>query len=287
MDPDTICTAAGSIEMESCVAPSSNMDDGQVTREAPSSIGDTVAPPSDVTSTNKSSSDAVQLPTSTVDGAQNESPSTDGGNSSSIRVRLDRELALSRTNRLQLQSYWRQVLVKQKFQELHDEIPNLIKYHDENVTRKKELIDSLHMGIKCLRELHRDAMTANMNRIDGFVVLHNCQVGKLERDFRDRVSSFQSQHRKDVEAINSHYGDEKEAIRRCIQTQADTDERRIAAMRQEHYRELEEIRNRNRYIIDGLRSIMVRSLLNWKNNSSEHTESLHRTPMARVSNMIS
>ena len=227
------------------------MDDGQIIRE--STIGDT-APPLAVTSSTESS-DAVP----TIDDAQNESPSIDGN--SNIRVRLDRELALSRTNRLQLQSYWRQVLVKEKFQELYDEIPHLIKCHDENVARKEELIDSLHVGIKCLRELHRDAMHANMSRINNFIAVHNGQVGKWERDFRDRVSTFQSQYRKDVEAINSHYGDEKEAIRRCIRMQAETDERRITAMRQEHNRELEEIRNRNRDIIDDLRSIMDSKLV--------------------------
>jgi hypothetical protein len=249
MDPDI--TATVSIEEVSCRTPPSNMDDGQIIRE--STIGDT-APPLAVTSSTESSH-AVP----TIDDVQNESPSID--RNSNIRVRLDRELALSRTNRLQLQSYWRQVLVKEKFQELHDEIPHLIKCHDENVARKEELIDSLHVGIKCLRELHRDAMNANMSRINNFIAVHNGQVGKWERDFRDRVSTFQSQYRKDVEAINSHYGDEKEAIRRCIRMQAETDERRITVMRQEHNRELEEIRNRNRDIIDDLRSIMDSKLV--------------------------
>ena len=239
MDSENIAT--GSINKESNGTSSSNIDVGQVTLEDP--IGVTAAP----LEHRQAKSDAVA-----VDDVQNKSPST----RNRIRERLDRELALSKTNRVQLQSYWRQVLVKEKFQELHDEIPKLIKFHDENVARKEELIDSLHKGIHCLHELHRDAMNSNMNSVESFIAIHNGIVGKLECDFRDRVSSFQTQYCKDLEAINSQYGKEKEEIRRCVELQAEIDERRITAIRQVHSRELEEIRNRNRDIIDGIRSIM-------------------------------
>ena len=126
-------------------------------------------------------------------------------------------------------------------------------------------------------------MNANMNRTDSFIAVHIGQVGNLERDFRDRVSSFQSQLRKDVEALNSHYGDEKEAIRRCIRMHAETDEYRIKAMRQEHTRELEEIRNRNRDIIDGLRSIMDSKLVELGEQFERtHGESAKSTDGTRI-----
>ncbi|KAL3762237.1 hypothetical protein ACHAW5_007186 [Stephanodiscus triporus] len=224
--------------------PSSNIDDVPDTPDDP--IGNT-APPFDVSS----SANVDQV---TNDDIQNKLlPTTD---SNRITERLDRELALSKTHRLQLQSHWRQVLVREKFQELHNEIPQLIQCHDENVARKEEVIDSLLKEIRCLQELYRDATIAKMNRIEGLVAIHNGQVMKLEGDFRDRVSSFQSQFRKDIDMINSQYGKEKDATRRCVQAQAEVDARQINALQQKYYHELEEIKNRNNDVINGMRFIM-------------------------------
>ena len=86
-----------------------------------------------------------------------------------ITERLDREVALTKMHRLQTQSHWQMVLIKEKIQELHNKIPRLIQIHNDNVSRKKEVINALHQEITALRELYRDAMISNMNRIDNLI----------------------------------------------------------------------------------------------------------------------
>jgi hypothetical protein len=252
-----------SIQKESNGTPSSNADDGRDTQEDP--ICDTSLP---------SDSDEVAY-----DDFQNKAPTTD----SNIAERFAHELALSRTHRLQIDSHWRQVLVKEKFQELHNEIPQLIQCHDENVARKEEVVVSLHKEITCLQDLYQDAMISNMKCIEGFIAIHNGQVLKLEVDFRGRVSSCQSQYRKDFEAINLQYGKEKEAIQRCVETQAEMDERQINALRQEHHHALEEIKNRNHDIINGMRFIMDSKLENLEEQFERtHGELTQNTDGTRI-----
>mmetsp|Transcript_16577 Transcript_16577/g.39683 ORF Transcript_16577/g.39683 Transcript_16577/m.39683 type:complete len:538 (-) Transcript_16577:60-1673(-) len=189
----------------------------------------------------------------TSDGSQNHD-STDNVNE--MTEKLNRELALSNTHRLEIQSHWRQVLGKEKFRELHDEIPQLIQYYEQNVSRKKGVISSLEREVRNLQELYQDAMVANMHRMEDLIAINDDQVVRLERDFRDRVSSLQSQFRTDIEEINSQYDKEKETVRECIQRQAEKDERQIKALRQEHQHELEEIKNRNLEHINSLRFVM-------------------------------
>ena len=90
----------------------------------------------------------------------------------SIELPKDSIVALTKMHRLQTQSHWRMVLIKEENQELHNEIPRLIQIHNDNVSRKKEVINALHQDIKALRELYRDAMIANTNRIDNLSTIH-------------------------------------------------------------------------------------------------------------------
>lgn len=171
-----------------------------------------------------------------------------------ITERLDREVALTKMHRLQTQSHWRMVLIKEKIQELHNEIPRLIQIHNDNVSRKKDVIAALHQEITALQELYRNAMIANLNRIDNLITLHN-EV-KLEREFHDRVSMLQLQHRKELEVIDLQYSKEKETIRHTIQTQTAKANAQISTLRRDHFRELDEIQHRNTDIINNMRSMM-------------------------------
>lgn len=193
--------------------------------------------------------------TISIDNDENTTPN-DNRPHSAITEKLNRELALSNTHRLQFQGHWRQILSKEKFQELSNAIPQLKKYHDENISRKKNVIDSLQGEIQHLQELYQDAMVANMNRMEDLIAIHNDQVVKLERNFRDKVSSLQSQFHADVDQINTQYSQEKEAVNVSIQRQAERDEAQLQSLQQEHQHELEEIKNRNLEYINSLRFVM-------------------------------
>lgn len=177
-------------------------------------------------------------------------------NGNGMAERLDRELALSEKHRLQLQGHWRLALSKEKFKELRDEIPRLVRYHDRSAARKREVIDALRAEVASLQQLCQDAMVANMNRTEDLIAIHDDRVVKLERAFRDGVSVRQSRFRSDVEQIRAQYETEKDAIRERIRGQAEEDERRIRALRQDHQHELEEIKNRNLEHVNGLRFVM-------------------------------
>jgi hypothetical protein len=173
-----------------------------------------------------------------------------------ITERLDREVALTKMHRLQTQSHWRMVLIKEKIQELHNEIPQLIQIHNDNVSRKKEVINALHQEITALQGLYRDAMIANMNRIDNLITIHDDTVAKLECEFHDRVSMLQLQYPKEFELIDLQYSKEKETIRHTIQTQTAKANAQISTLRRDHSRELDEIQRRNTDIINNMRSMM-------------------------------
>ena len=148
------------------------------------------------------------------------------------------------------------VLIKEENQELHNEIPRLIQIHNDNVSRKKEVINALHQEIKALRELYRDAMIANTNRIDNLIAIHYDTVVKFECEFHDRVSMLQLQYRKEFDLIDLLYSKEKETIQHTIQTQTAKANAQTSTLRRDHSRELDEIQRRNTDIINNMRSMM-------------------------------
>lgn len=192
----------------------------------------------------ESSSVGDEAPKNLIDGAQYH-PYPSGSTNGSVIEKLDHELASSNIHRLQLRSNWRQVLVKEKFQELHDELPQLIQHHDENVAWKKQVIDSYQTGIQDLLRLHQNARVTNRKRNEELIAIHNDQVAKLEHDFRARVSSLQSQSHSDLAAINAQYDHEKEVIRLFLQRHEAMNDAEIQSLHQKHWNELDTVKRRN------------------------------------------
>jgi hypothetical protein len=170
-----------------------------------------------------------------------------------ITQRLNRELALSKSHRHEIESHWRQILRKEKYKELHEEIAPLSEYHEQNVERKKEVIKSTQHEFDYLQELYRKAMVANIVRMDEFITIHDDQVILLESDFRERVELLQNEFRREVERINAQYDREKEAVRQCIQKQQQKNEYMAELLKQDTQHELEEIKNRNLEDVNSLR----------------------------------
>jgi len=154
---------------------------------------------------------------------------------------------LDQKHQLQTQSHWRMVLIKEKIQELHNEIPRLVQIHNDNASRKKEVINALHQEIKALQELY---LLPCYNTYDDTVV-------KLACEFHDRVSMLQMQYRKEFELIDLHYSKGKETIRHTIQTQTAKVNAQTSTLRRDHSCELDEIQRRNTDIINNnMRSMM-------------------------------
>ncbi len=197
-----------------------------------------------------STSSVTNVAGGTWDGAQySNSPNC------TVTEKLNHELAMSNLHRLQLQTNWRQVLVKEKFHELRDEIPRLIKYHDENVEWKRQVIDSYHTGIRNLQQLHHDATVTHRNRIEELITIHNQQVAKLEHDFSARASSLRSQSNAHLERINSQYNQEKDVIRQFLKYHEEKGVAEVQALHQKHQHELDTLKRRNIDQINDVRSI--------------------------------
>ena len=204
-------------------------------------------------STNDTSSESI----SDVRSGHNESNATENTcNESEITKRLNRELALSSAHRNEIECHWRQVLRKEKFKELHDEIEPLAKYHDRNVTRKREVIQSTQNEFDHLQELYRKAMVANIFRMEELVNIHDDQVILLETTFRERVKALQDEFRNDVESINTQHKKEKDVLRQCIEKQKQKDAYMTELINQDTQHEIEEIKNKNLEGVNSLRFVL-------------------------------
>ena len=175
---------------------------------------------------------------------------------SEISKRLNQELSLSTTHRNEIESHWRQILRKEKFKELHDEIKPLSEYHDQNVRRKKEVIQSSQHEFDHLQELYRNAMVANIFRIDDLITIHDDYVLLLQTTFRERVEALRNEFCDDAERINAKYDTEENTIRQCIRKQHQKDEYMAELMNRDTQHELDEIKNRNFEDINSLRFVM-------------------------------
>ena len=174
-------------------------------------------------------------------------------NDSDVIKRLNRELALSTTHQNEIESHWRQVLRKEKFNELHDDIEPLAKYHEQNVTRKQEVIQASQNEFDHLQELYRKAMVSNMFRMGELITIHDDQVILLESAFRERVESLQKEFVCDVANINANYEAKQESVRVTIKKQQQKDEYMTELINQATQNQLEEIKNRNLEDVNSLR----------------------------------
>mmetsp|Transcript_26711 Transcript_26711/g.56865 ORF Transcript_26711/g.56865 Transcript_26711/m.56865 type:complete len:526 (-) Transcript_26711:81-1658(-) len=172
---------------------------------------------------------------------------------SEIAKRLRKELTLSETNRYETDSKWRQILRKEKFQDLVDEIPSLSDYHDQNVQRKKDMIDSIQNEINHLRDMYHEATVANINRVEDLISKHDDQVVLLERDFREKVDLLQRKFEEDRQCITFKYDQDIESVRQGIERLRQMERNQQERQRQEQQHELEDIKNRNLDSINGLR----------------------------------
>ena len=106
---------------------------------------------------------------------------------SEINERINEELALSAIHRKHVENHWRQVLRKEKFQELRNDIGSLQNYHQQDIQRKKNVLQSIQRETASLQQLYHGAMVANINHMEGMIAIHDEQVVLLEKNFHDRL----------------------------------------------------------------------------------------------------
>ncbi|KAL7471272.1 hypothetical protein ACHAXS_011596 [Conticribra weissflogii] len=159
--------------------------------------------------------------------------------------RLRQELTLSATNRHETESKWREILRSEKFQDLVDELPSLSDYHDQNVQRKKDVIDSIQNEINHLRNLYHEATIANIKRVEDLISKHDDQIVLLEIVLRDKVNSLQKKFEEDKQSITLKYDQDIEAVRQGIERLRQMERNQQEMQSQEQQHELEEIKNRN------------------------------------------
>lgn len=167
---------------------------------------------------------------------------------SEINERINEELLLSAIHRKHVESHWRQVLRKEKFQELHNDIDSLQKYHQQNIQQKKNVLQSIQNETAILQQLYHGAMVANINHMEGMIAIHDEQVVMLENSFRKRLASMQAEFHTDVEKITEQYDKEKEIVQQCINRHREKEQRRNELLQLEQQKELDEIETRHKDI---------------------------------------
>jgi hypothetical protein len=162
-----------------------------------------------------------------------------------INQRIKEELALSAIHRKHVESHWRQVLRKEKFQELRNDVGSLQQYHTQNIQRKKDIIRCIQDETANLQKLYHGAMVANINHMENMIAIHDEQVILLEKSFQERLASMQSEFEQDVELITTQYEHEKEIVQQCIDRHDEKEQRRKSMLQMEQDRELDEIKARH------------------------------------------
>jgi hypothetical protein len=162
-----------------------------------------------------------------------------------INKRINEELALSAIHRKHVESHWRQVLRKEKFQELHNDIDSLQQYHQQNIQQKKDALKSIQNETAILQQLYHGAMVTNISHMERMIAIHDEQVVLLEKSFQERLASMQTQFQDDVERITTHYDKEKDVVQQLINVHQEKEQRRNELLQLEQQRELDEIETRH------------------------------------------
>ena len=161
---------------------------------------------------------------------------------STVRQHLDRELKLAETHAKECQSQWRQVLSKEKFEELHKELPTLEHYHDESLQTKQDVLANFSSEIKYLQDLYQEAMVANMNRTEELISIHDDQVVSLDEQFRGNLAKAQTQFDLDTKKITDQYDGQIIQVEESIAHNESKVEGRERKARQKHTLDLHTIR---------------------------------------------
>mmetsp|Transcript_11859 Transcript_11859/g.18216 ORF Transcript_11859/g.18216 Transcript_11859/m.18216 type:complete len:502 (-) Transcript_11859:41-1546(-) len=165
---------------------------------------------------------------------------------SEINERINEELALSSIHRKHVECHWRQVLRKEKFQELRNDIESLQNYHQQNIQQKKNVLQSIQSETASLQQLYHGAMVANINYMEGMIAIHDEQVVLLEKSFHDRLSSMQAEFQADIVKITGQYDKETDVVQQCINRHREKEQRRNELLQLEQQRELDEIETRHK-----------------------------------------
>ncbi len=196
--------------------------------------------------------------------------------------RLRQELTLSATNRHETESKWREILRSEKFQDLVDELPSLSDYHDQNVQRKKDVIDTIQNEINHLRNLYHEATIANIKRVEDLISKHDDQIVLLERVLRDKVNSLQKKFEEDKQSITLKYDQDIEAVRQGIERLRQMERNQQEMQSQEQQHELEEIKNRNLESINGIRFQLDSKVEDLEVQfEQDHADFIHSTEFTR------
>ena len=136
-------------------------------------------------------------------------------NDKKISKRINEELALSAIHQKNVESHWRQVLRKEKFHELYNDIDSLQQYHQHNIQQKKHVLESIQNETVILQQLYHGAMVANINHMERMIGIHDEQVVLVEKSFRERLVSMQAEFQDDVERITTQYDKENDVVQQC------------------------------------------------------------------------
>jgi len=167
-------------------------------------------------------------------------------NSDEINDRINEELALSSIHQKHVESHWRQVLRKEKFQELQTDIGSLQQYHQQNIQRKRDILKSIQNEIAILQQLYHGSMVANISHMERMIAIHDEQVILLEKSFRERLASVQTEFQDDVDRITTQYDKEKDVVQQLINVHQEKEQRRNELLQLEQQAELDEIKTRHK-----------------------------------------
>lgn len=175
---------------------------------------------------------------------------------SNVRQHLDRELKLAETHAKECQSQWRQILSKEKFEELNKDMPTLEQYHNKSAQRKQDVLANFLSEIKYLQDLYQEAMVANMCRTEELISIHDNQVVSLDEQFRGKLRKAQDQSDRAMKNLTAQYDGQIIQVKESIAHNEREVKARDRKARQKHTLALHTIREEHIENMNNVRFVL-------------------------------
>lgn len=173
------------------------------------------------------------------------------------RVRLKKlqqqETYNTRINKKILINIHRKFMRADKVDQLRKEIEILAQNHEREVDRKDAIVQMLTRDLDNGEEQFQTAQRTHMDKMNKFIALHQERVSALEHEFERDLKSLKLEFQTENKMIVAQHARETKEMKGIIDQVEAQEAERIAAAKQEHETEREEIRNKNLEGINELR----------------------------------
>lgn len=159
----------------------------------------------------KESTQRQQSASTTLESASSNDTATTTSVKPELLLRIEREQELSKTNRHEVQSHWRQILRANKIQTLTTDVTTLRKSVTTELTQKNAVITHLRDSFSHSDDQFHRAVGLHLSDIDTLVDLHDDRLRALENDYTHNLRALHRDATAERDALCLRHEEEKRA----------------------------------------------------------------------------